>query len=67
MTQMVLNIEDVSIVPSLRKVINLMQGVTIVKPKRRRKTEMELALEDKNAGRIIKCKDKEDLFKKLGI
>ena len=68
MTQLVLNIEDTSILPSLKKILGAISGVSIAKPQsRRKKSEMELALEDKAEGRIIKCKDKEDLFNQLGL
>lgn len=67
MTQIVLNIEDTSILPSLKKVIGALNGVSIAKLKRNKKTDMELALEDKEKGRIVKCKDKEELFKQLGL
>ena len=68
MTQLILNREDTSILPSLKKILGALSGVSIAKPQtRRRKSEMELALEYKAQGRVIKCKDKEDLFNQLGF
>ena len=66
MTQLILNIEDTSILPSLKKILGAISGISIEKS-RRKKSEMELALEDKARGRIVKCKDKEDLFNQLGL
>ena len=40
--------------------------MVIIQPQSK-KTEMELALEDKAKGRIVKCKDKEELFIQLGL
>lgn len=40
--------------------------MVIIQPQSK-KTGMELALEDKAKGRIVKCKDKEDLFNQLGL
>lgn len=40
--------------------------MVIIQPQSK-KTEMELALEDKVKGRIVKCKDKEELFIQLGL
>ena len=40
----------------------------ILKPHARsKKSEMELTMEDKAQGKVIKCKDKEDLFNQLGF
>ena len=67
MKQLVLNIEDASILPSLKKIIGALNGVSIAKPGVTKKTEMELALEDKAKGRVVKCKNKEDFFNQLGL
>jgi len=67
MTQLVLNIEDTSILSSLKKIIGALNGVSIAKPVAKQKTEMELALEDKAKGRVVKCKNKEDFFNQLGL
>lgn len=68
MTQLILNIEDTTILPSLKKILGAISGISIEKVQpRRKKSEMELALEDKAQGRVVKCKDKEDLFNQLGL
>lgn len=51
MTELVLTIEDETIIPSLRKVLGSMNGVT-VKTTRKKKSGMELAMEDVKAGRV---------------
>ena len=46
MTQLILNIEDTTILPSLKKILGAISGVSIAKSQpRRKKSEMELALE----------------------
>ena len=51
MTELVLTIEDETIIPSLRKVLGSMNGVT-VKTTRKKESGMELAMEDVKAGRV---------------
>ena len=54
--------------PSLKKFLGAISGVSIAKSQpRRKKPEMELALVDKAEGRVVKCKDKQDLFNQLGL
>ena len=54
MTQLVLNIENPAILPSLKKVLNALEGVSIAKPvkKSRHKCELDKALEDVKTGKI---------------
>lgn len=66
MTQLILNIEDKSILPSLRKILSKLDGVTICK-QRNRKTELEKAIEDVEAGRVTAYNSKDELFKDLGL
>ena len=66
MTQLILNIEDKSILPSLRKILSKLEGVTICKQKTR-KTGLEKAIEDVKEGRIITYNSKEELFNDLGL
>ncbi len=69
MTQLTINIEDKSIVPHLKKILNALDGVSIAKPERKRKKSgIEESYEDVRAGRITHCKDVDDMFHKiLGI
>lgn len=54
--------------PSLKKILGAISGVSIAKSQpRSKKSEMELTLEYKAKGRVVKCKDKQDLFNQLAI
>lgn len=39
MTQITINIENESLVPHLKKILNAIEGVSIVKPEKKRKTD----------------------------
>lgn len=69
MTQLTINIEDKSMLPHLKKILNALEGVSISKPvKTRKKTGIEESYEDIRAGRVTQCKDVDDMFHKiLGI
>ncbi len=63
MTQLTLQFENASIRNRLLKVIELMNGVTVVKPKP--KSGLDKTLDDVKAGRVYKAKDVDDLFKQI--
>ena len=63
MTQLTLQFENASKRNRLLKVIVLMNGVTVVKPKP--KSGLDKALDDVKAGRVYKAKDVDDLFKQI--
>ena len=67
MTTITINIDNPAIIPSLKKVLSALDGVTIARQTKTRKTGMEKALDDKKAGRVVKCKNKEELFEQLGL
>lgn len=67
MTQLVLNIETPGMVTTLKKLVSALEGVSIAPTVRRKKTGMQLALEDKAKGRIVTCANKEELFQNLGL
>ncbi|MDE7345789.1 MAG: hypothetical protein K2N48_03495 [Muribaculaceae bacterium] len=67
MTQLTINIEDKSILPHLKKILNALEGVSIAKPIRKKKTGLDKALEDIEAGRVKRYESSEALFKDLGI
>ena len=69
MTQLVLNISDPSVLPTLKKVVKAFNGVTIA-PKKEKKAKCGLdeALEDVREGRVYAAESTDDLFHKiLGI
>ena len=43
MTQITINIEDKSILPHLKKILNAIDGVSIAKPEKKRKTGLDEA------------------------
>ena len=63
MTQLTLQFKNASIKNRLLKVIELMNGVTVVEPAP--KPGLDKALEDVEAGRVYKAKDVDDLFKQI--
>lgn len=66
MTQLTINVEDKAILPHLKKILGAINGISIAKP--RRKTGLEKALEDVEAGRITRAESVDDMFHKiLGI
>ena len=67
MTQIILNIEDKSMLPGLRKVLSNLNGVTIAKTPRTRKGTLVRAVEDVRKGRLTKADSVADLMKKLEL
>ncbi|MCC8037378.1 MAG: hypothetical protein LIP02_04470 [Bacteroidales bacterium] len=67
MTQLLLTIEDESKVSALKKVLQMMDGVYVTKPHKKRKTGLDLAFEDVAAGRVTKWNSVEEMFEKLNI
>ena len=67
MTQLTINVEDKSILPHLKKILNALEGVSIAKPVRKKKSGLDEALEDIKAGRVKRFESMEELFKDLGI
>ncbi|MBQ4377237.1 MAG: hypothetical protein II793_06050 [Bacteroidales bacterium] len=47
-----LQVDDASLMPSLKRVLRSIEGVHIVPAKRKRKSGIEQALEDEAAGRV---------------
>ena len=64
MAQLILNIENPAILPSLRKVLGALEGVSIVKqPKRAgKKSELDLAIEEAENGVVTYWKDVDSLI-----
>ena len=67
MTQITINVEDASILPHLKKILNAIEGVSIARPAKKRKTGLEEACEDVRAGRVFKYDGSRDLVQALGI
>ena len=62
MTQLTLNVTDESLIPMLRKLFRSIEGVEVA-TKRRKKSGIELAYEDLEAGRVYYAKDGSDLIR----
>jgi len=68
MTQLTLEFENNTIKNRVLKLIELIDGVTVVKPQvksRTKKCGLDEALEDVKAGRVYHAKDVDDLFKQI--
>ena len=63
MQQITINIENPAILPSLRKILNAIDGVSIV-PQHRR-SGIEEAEEDIRMGRVYKASSVDDMFKQI--
>lgn len=67
MKQITINIEDSSILPHLKKILNAINGVSIAKSKPEKKSSLDLAMEDVKAGRTKRFESADAFFKDLGI
>lgn len=68
MTQLTINIEDKSILPHLKKILNAIDGVSIAKPSKTKKCGLDEALDDVKTGRVHHAENVDDMFKEvLGI
>lgn len=61
--QILVTVEDVSMLDQLKHAISKLQGVVSVTMKRQRKTGMERAIEDIRQGRVYEASSVEDLIK----
>ena len=52
MEQIIINVENKSILPSLKRVLNSIEGITIVRHKKTKKCGLDEALEDVKEGRV---------------
>ena len=65
MTQIVLNIEDKSLLPGLRKILSNLKGVSIARAGSTRKGTLSRAIEDVRKGNVTKVSSVSDLMAKL--
>lgn len=71
MTQIILNIEDTSILPSLKTILGALKGVSLVTSEDVNENDIskskayQEAMEDKQHGRIYHAKNAEDMFKQI--
>lgn len=62
MTELLIEVENESILSSLRKVLSSMDGVKVKRTSRRKKTGLELALEDVREGRVTEWISVDEMF-----
>ena len=67
MEHLIINIEDRSILPSLKKILNAIDGVSIAKKAGRKKSGLDKALEDVREGRVNQYDSAEEMFEALGL
>lgn len=67
MTQLTINVENPSILPHLKKILNALEGVSIARPKRKHRSGIEESFEDVRKGRITHFDSVSDMFKHLGM
>ena len=64
--QLIVDIEDISLLQNIKKAIAMLKGVTKVTISRRKKlSSYELALKDIDEGRVYEAKDVDDLFNQI--
>ena len=64
--QITVNIEDASMLKDIKRAISMIRGVVSIEKSPAMKS-YERARSDVKAGRVVKCKDKDDFFTKLGF
>lgn len=65
MTQIVLNIEDKSLLPGLRKILSNLNGVTIAKMSTTRKGTLSRVVEEVRTGKVTRVGSVAELIAKL--
>ncbi len=67
MTQLILNIDDPSVLPTLKKVVKAFKGVSIDTATTKRRNSLDEALEDVRQGRVCRYDSVDDFFKAMGL
>ena len=65
MTQIVLNIEDKSLLPGLRKILGSLNGVSIAKTRTTRKGTLSRAVKEVRSGQVTRVNSVAELMSKL--
>ena len=63
MPQLIVSVEDVSMLDQIRQAISMLRGVSSVSLKRQTKTGMDRAIDDIKNGRVYEADSVEDLIK----
>lgn len=64
MPQLIINVEDSSILSSLKKILRSINGVSIIVPAKKR-CGLDEALAEVEAGKIFKADSTEDMFQQI--
>lgn len=67
MTQLTINIENVAILPHLKKILAAIDGISIAKPAKKKKSGLEEAYDDVRANRVNTYDSVDDFYKAMGI
>lgn len=67
MTQLTINVEDKSIVPHLKKILNAIEGVSIAPTRKKNVNGIDRSLAEIKAGKVKRFDSVEDFFTDLGI
>ena len=65
MTQIVLNVEDKSMLPGLRKILSNLNGVSIAKTRTIRKGTLSRAVEEVRSGQVTRVRSVAELMAEL--
>lgn len=66
--QFIVNVEDISMLPRLKRAIGMMKGVTkITLPRKKRVSSYELSLRDLDNGNVHSYASVDDFFTKMGL
>ena len=65
MTQMVLNIEDKNLLPSLRKILGSLKGVTIARTQTVKKGTLSKAVDEVRSGKVTRVGSVAELMAEL--
>ena len=67
-TQVILNVENPSILPSLKRVLSAIDGVSIIKPKAKpRLSAYETSMKEIEEGKVEEITDLDAYFAKFGV
>ena len=66
MTELVVQVEDASLVADLKRAIKMLRGVSgVTIPKRQKRTGLQESIEEVRTGKLYEAKDVDDLMKQL--
>ncbi len=66
MTELVVQVEDPSLVADIKRAIKMLRGVTgVTIPNGRKKTGLQMAIDEVRSGKLYEAKDVDDLMNQL--